>query len=91
LSVNYLGRLTLHLHEFMVRGRTRTEQSSGDQLMNKNQVKGHANEAKGKIKEVTGKVTGDKSTEYKGKAEKYNGKAEAKYGDLKSDAKKETK
>lgn len=83
--------LTLHLYEFMVRGRIRTERSSGEQLMNKNQVKGSANKAKGKIKEVAGKLTGNKSMEYKGKAMKYGGKAEAKYGDLKSDAKKATK
>jgi uncharacterized protein YjbJ (UPF0337 family) len=75
----------------MVRGRTQKETVIGDQLMNKNQVKGSASEAKGKVKEVAGKATGDKSTEYKGKAEKHGGKAQAKYGDLKSDAKKTTK
>ena len=52
--------------------------------MNESQVKGRVNEAKGKIKETTGKVTGNKTTEYKGKAE-------AKYGDMKSDAKKDKK
>jgi len=59
--------------------------------MNESQIKGRANEAKGKIKEVTGKVTGNKETEYKGKAQKHAGKAEAKYGDMKSDLKKEKK
>lgn len=59
--------------------------------MNKHQVDGRIDEAKGKAKEVAGKVTGDKSTEYKGKAEKLAGKAEAKYGDIKSDAKRSSK
>lgn len=90
-SFNYLGSLTLHPHEFMVGGRTQTEPSFGGQFMNKNQVKGRVKEVKGKIKEVAGKVTGDKSMEYKGKAEKHSGKAEARYGDLKSDVRKEMK
>lgn len=59
--------------------------------MNKNQIEGRAKEAKGKVKEVAGEVTGDKSMEYKGKVEKYGGRAEARYGDLKDDAKKESK
>lgn len=59
--------------------------------MNDNQVKGRANEAKGKVKEVAGKLSGDKSTELKGNVEKHGGKAEAKYGDLKSDARKARK
>ncbi|MFO7953446.1 CsbD family protein [Thioalkalivibrio sp.] len=59
--------------------------------MNKDQAKGHGKEAKGKVEELAGKATGDKSTEYKGKAEKHAGKAQAKYGDIKSDAKKKTK
>jgi uncharacterized protein YjbJ (UPF0337 family) len=90
LRFNYLRSLTLHLHVFIVRGRTQTKQPSGDHLMDKNQGKGKANEAKGKVKEVAGKATGDKSTEYKGKAEKHGGKAQAKYGDVKNEAKKKT-
>jgi uncharacterized protein YjbJ (UPF0337 family) len=75
----------------MARGRSDTQSSSGDHLMNKDQVKGRTKEAKGKVKEVAGKVTGDKSTEYKGKAEKHGGKIQGKYGDLKNDARKATK
>lgn len=59
--------------------------------MNKNQVQGRATESKGKVKEFAGKITGDKSTEYKGKADQLGGKIEAKYGDLKSDAKRDEK
>lgn len=58
--------------------------------MNMNQIKGRASEAKGKIKEVAGHATGNKTMELKGKTEKHAGKAEAKYGDLKSDAKRAT-
>jgi len=68
-----------------------SQQISWRSIMNKEQVKGRANEAKGKVKETAGKLTGKKSTELKGKAEKHGGKVEAKYGDMKSDAKKKTK
>jgi len=57
--------------------------------MDKNQVTGRLNEAKGKIKEETGKVFGNKNLENKGNIEKNVGKAQAKYGDIKSDIKKD--
>lgn len=86
---DHLVSLVLHVQVCMTNGRSK--QSPGDQIMNKNQVEGRASEAKGKAKEAAGKVTDDKSTEYKGKAEKHAGKAEAKYGDIKSDVRKDAR
>ena len=57
--------------------------------MDKHQIKGRVKEAEGKIKEETGRLTGNENLREKGKIEKGIGKAESKYGDLKSDVKKD--
>ena len=55
------------------------------------QVKGRMNQATGKVKEEVGKAMDDTSMTIKGKAEKTGGKARAALGDMKNDAKNDTK
>jgi uncharacterized protein YjbJ (UPF0337 family) len=57
--------------------------------MDKHQVKGRIKEASGKIKEEVGKALGNERLQNKGTLEKNIGKVESKYGDLKSDIKKD--
>jgi uncharacterized protein YjbJ (UPF0337 family) len=58
-------------------------------IVDKDQIKGRMKEAKGKIKEETGRMTGNENFRDKGKIEKGIGKVQSKYGDLKSDIKKD--
>jgi uncharacterized protein YjbJ (UPF0337 family) len=55
----------------------------GDQVMDKDRIKGSAEQAKGKVKEVAGKATGDKKLQGEGKAEKVDGKIRNAVGGLK--------
>ena len=48
--------------------------SIGEEIMDKDRIKGSAKEIKGKIKEVTGKVLGDAKLESEGKAEQAAGR-----------------
>jgi len=57
--------------------------------MDKDQIKGRVKEAKGKIKEETGRLTGNEHLRDNGKIEKNVGRVQSKYGDLKSDIKKD--
>jgi uncharacterized protein YjbJ (UPF0337 family) len=58
----------------------------GDQVMDKDRIKGSAEQAKGKVKEVAGKATGDKKLQGEGKAEKVGGKIRNAIGGLKDAA-----
>jgi uncharacterized protein YjbJ (UPF0337 family) len=58
----------------------------GDQVMDKDRIKGSAEQAKGKVKEVAGKATGDKKLQGEGKAEKVGGKIRNAVGGLKDAA-----
>lgn len=57
--------------------------------MDKHQIKGRVKEATGTIKEETGKAVGNRDLQDKGAMEKNIGKVQSKYGDLKSDIKKD--
>jgi uncharacterized protein YjbJ (UPF0337 family) len=59
-----------------------------EQVMNKDQVKGEIKQVKGNIKEAAGKVLGDKTMENKGKIQNAVGQVQKGYGDLKEDIKK---
>jgi uncharacterized protein YjbJ (UPF0337 family) len=67
------------------------EPASGDQFMNKDQVKDRASEEKGKVKEVADKVTDEKRTEQKGSAEKHGGKDETVLKDINDGTREEKK
>ena len=55
----------------------------GEQIMDKDRIKGSAKEMKGKIKEVTGKVLGDAKLESEGKADQAAGKIQNVVGGVK--------
>jgi len=57
--------------------------SIGEEIMDKDRIKGSAKEIKGKIEEVTGKVLGDAKLESEGKAEQAAGKIQNVVGGVK--------
>jgi uncharacterized protein YjbJ (UPF0337 family) len=57
--------------------------------MDKHQIKGRVKEASGKIKEEVGKALGNERLHNKGTLERNMGKIESRYGDLKSDIKRD--
>jgi uncharacterized protein YjbJ (UPF0337 family) len=59
--------------------------------INKDQVEGRAKEAAGGIQEAAGKAVGSTTQQVKGAANKAVGSVQAKYGDIKSDMKKDSK
>ena len=59
--------------------------------MDKHQVKGAAKEAAGKIQKNVGKATANGTQTVKGAARELAGKAEKAYGDVKDDAKSESR
>jgi uncharacterized protein YjbJ (UPF0337 family) len=59
-----------------------------ENVMNKDQVKGHVEEAKGKVKEVAGRILDDAGMEVEGNVQKNAGKVQAAVGDVKEDVKK---
>jgi uncharacterized protein YjbJ (UPF0337 family) len=59
--------------------------------INKDQVEGRVKEVAGKVQEVAGKAVGNVNQQVKGNINKNVGAAQAKFGDVKSDVKKDLK
>jgi len=66
----------------------RSQSTSQEMLVNKDQVKGRVKEVEGKVEKGVGKITGDKGLEQKGKINEGLGKIQGAYGDVKDAVKK---
>jgi uncharacterized protein YjbJ (UPF0337 family) len=62
---------------------------SGEEAMNKDELKGKLENLKGRAKEAFGAATGNKRTEAEGMAERGKGAVQEKYGEAKDELEKE--